>query len=359
VFAGPIDSGERLLVDEAGEAVLVGDALEGVHHQMLVVGGHVGALEDGRDFELAGGDLVVPCLGRDPELEQFPVDFVHVGHDPLRNDPEVVVLEFLALRRGGPEHGPSGGQQVGAGEVEGLVDEEILLFRTGGGGDPADVGMAEEPENPLRLDIQGLHRFQDGGLLVQDFSRPRDVGSGDAQGGAVGILQEVGRAGGIPGGVAAGGMGGAESSAGEGRGVGLSLDQGFPFELGDRRGAVRTRVVEAVVLFRGGPGQGVEDVTEMGCAAADGPGPHGVRHFVGDGRIKRGLAPDGGSNLAEHFRTELLLHHRQTEDVRTEDLSRGSARVVEGFGGFGAGQNAPDGFHSCNVPCHDSWFVVV
>ena len=65
VLARAVDAGERLLVQEALHAVLLGDPTERRHHQLLVVMGEVGAFEHRGDLELAGGDLVVAGLGGD------------------------------------------------------------------------------------------------------------------------------------------------------------------------------------------------------------------------------------------------------------------------------------------------------
>ena len=73
VLARAVDAGERLLVEQALHAVLLGDALQGGHQQLLVVGGHVGPLEHRGQLELARGHLVVPGLGRDAQLEELPL----------------------------------------------------------------------------------------------------------------------------------------------------------------------------------------------------------------------------------------------------------------------------------------------
>ena len=112
---GAVDAGERLLVEQALHAVLLGDRLEGRHQQLLVVGGDVGALEHRRDLELPGRDLVVPGLGRDAELEQLALGVHHEAEHPLGDGPEVVVVELLALGRLGAEQGASRVDQVGPG----------------------------------------------------------------------------------------------------------------------------------------------------------------------------------------------------------------------------------------------------
>ena len=124
----PLTPGERLLVEQALHAVLLGDRLEGRHQQLLVVGGDVGPLEHRGDLELAGRDLVVPGLGRDAELEQLALGVHHEAEHPLGDRAEVVVVELLALRRLGAEQGAARVDQVGTGQEEVPVDQEVLLL---------------------------------------------------------------------------------------------------------------------------------------------------------------------------------------------------------------------------------------
>jgi hypothetical protein len=90
--------------------------------------GQVGLLEHRSDLELAGGDLVVAGLGRDAELEELALDIDHERQHSLGDGAEVVVVELLALRRWRAEQGAAGAHQVGAGEVEVAVDQEVLLL---------------------------------------------------------------------------------------------------------------------------------------------------------------------------------------------------------------------------------------
>ena len=64
VLARAVDAGERLLVQQARQAVLRRDPPQHLHRHHLVIGGDVGVLEDRRDFVLARRDLVVARLDR-------------------------------------------------------------------------------------------------------------------------------------------------------------------------------------------------------------------------------------------------------------------------------------------------------
>ena len=98
VLAGAVDAGERLLVQQAGEAELRRHPPQHLHRHHLVIGGDVGVLEDRRDFVLARRDLVVARLDRDADLVELALDFHHEREHAIGDGAEVVVLHLLALR---------------------------------------------------------------------------------------------------------------------------------------------------------------------------------------------------------------------------------------------------------------------
>ena len=132
VLARAVDAGERLLVQQAGQAVLVGGPAQDLHDQHLVIGREVGVLEDRRDLVLARGDFVVPRLDRHAELEQLGFALGHAGEHALGDRAEVLVFQFLALGRLGAEERAAGVDQVGPGVEEVLVDQEVFLLRADG-----------------------------------------------------------------------------------------------------------------------------------------------------------------------------------------------------------------------------------
>jgi|GEM_PF-6871026 len=225
------------------------------------------------------------------------------------------------LGRLGAEQGPAGDEQVGPGEDEVAVDEEVFLLRTGIGHD-RQLGLdAEELEHALGLLVQGLGGAQERGLLVQGLTGPGKEDGGDAQEGAVGVLQDVGRAGHVPGGVAAGLEGGAQAARGEARGVGLALDEHRAAELG-YGAAAAVGHQEGVVLLGGQPGQGVEDVGEVGGSTLNGPVLHGVGHHVGDGRVELCAQLYGLLQRLEHGLGQPVAHDFFVEHVAAEYLGR-------------------------------------
>ena len=113
--------------------------------------GEVGRLEDRGNFVLGRGHFVVPGLDRNAELEQLALDFEHERQHALRNGAEVMIFEFLALRRLRAEQRAAGGQQVGPGEEEMAVDQEVFLLGAGGRRDERAVGRGRTASESAAL----------------------------------------------------------------------------------------------------------------------------------------------------------------------------------------------------------------
>ena len=330
VLARAVDAGERLLMEEARHAVLLRDTGQRLHDRLLVVGGDVGILVDRGDLVLPRGHFVVPRLHRHAELVELTLHLEHERQHALGDRPEVLILELLPLRRLGTEQRPPGHHQIGTGEVEVAVDEEVFLFRPARRGDLPDILVAEEGQDAAGLLVEGLHRAEERGLLVEGLARPRAEGRGDAEGRAVGIVEDVGRARGIPGGVATGLERRPQPAGGEARGIGLALDQFLAGELKDRL-TIAGRREEAVVLLGGQPGERIEDVGVVGGPLLDRPILHRQRHGIGDRRIERLALLDRRLKRLVDALREPVLHHRIAEDVGSEDLVGGRLAEVPGL----------------------------
>ena len=165
------------------------------------------------------------------------------------------------------------------------VDQEVFLLGAGGRGDERAVRLAEQLQDALRLLVERLHRAQQRRLLVERFAGPGDERRRDAERRAVGVFQDVGRAGDVPDRVAAGFERGADAAGREARAVGLALDELLAGELG-HGAAVAVGRQEAVVLFGREAGEREEDVGVVGGALLDGPVLHGRGDDVGDRRVE-------------------------------------------------------------------------
>ncbi len=353
VLARAVDAGERLLVQQADQAVAARDVLEDLHHELLVVRADVRVLEDRRDLVLRRGDLVVAGLDRHAELRQLALRVEHAGEHALGDRAEVVVVELVALRRLGAEQRAPGGDQVGALEVVLLVDQEVLLLGPDGGEHAQGLGVAEQRERADRGVRQRVHRAQQRDLVVQRLAGPRRERRRDAEQRAVRVLEDEGRRRRVPRGVAAGLERRPDAARRERRGVRLALDQLLAGELGDR-GAVAGGRVERVVLLGGHAGQRLEPVREVGRALLHRPFLHGG----GDGVGERGLE---GLALGERL-LELLVDRlgqalaldRAGEDVVAED-------VGSGLGEIRLPQRAPVGapLGGLDIVTTQAWHVVV
>ena len=331
VLARAVDSREGLLVQEELQAIAAGHALHGFHDKHVVVGGDVGVLEDRRDFVLRRGDFVVPGFDRNAELVKLKFGFHHAGENPLGDRAEVVVFHFLTLRRLGTEEGPAGVEQVGTLEIEVLVDQEVFLLGTAGRGDALGL-RSEELQHADRLLREGVHRAEQGGLLVEGLAGPRAEGRRDAESGAVGVVEDEGGAGGVPGRVTSGLEGGADAARGEAGGVGLAADEFAAGEFGDR-GAGIGRNQERVVLLGGQAGHRLEPVGVVRGTTFQGPFLHGGGDDVGNARIERSALLDRFAQSLVHVLGEPRPHHFVGEYVHPVKLTdravlRGNPKVA-------------------------------
>ena len=140
VLARAVDARERLFVQQELKPVAVGDPLHRLHHQHVVVGGDVGVFKRDGQLVLGRRDLVMPRLDRNAELVKLGLGLEHAGEHPLGDGAEVMVFQLLPLGRLGPEERAAGIDQVGPGEVEVLVDQEILLLGPGRAVHPRRLG---------------------------------------------------------------------------------------------------------------------------------------------------------------------------------------------------------------------------
>ena len=195
VLARAVDAGERLLVQEADEPVAARHVLHHLHRQLLVVAADVRVLEHRRDLVLRRRDLVVARLDRHAELGQLLLGLEHAREHALGDRAEVVVVELVALRRLGAEQRAAGRDQVGALEVEALVDQEVLLL----GADRREHARGGRcrrtaSARAARVAGQRVHRAQQRDLVVERLAGPRGERGRDAERRAVRVLEDERRA---------------------------------------------------------------------------------------------------------------------------------------------------------------------
>ena len=96
VLAGAVYALERLLMQQAGEAMLLRDGTHDLHGQLVVVGRDVGG-GDTAHLVLARCDLVVLGLGEDAQLPQLLVELLHESSYTRTECAEVVIIHFLTF----------------------------------------------------------------------------------------------------------------------------------------------------------------------------------------------------------------------------------------------------------------------
>ena len=331
VLARAVDAGERLLVHEADKAVAAGHVLEDLHGQLLVVGADVGVLEDRGQLVLGRCDLVVARLDRNAEALQLLLGLEHAGQDPFGDRAEVVLVELVPLGGLAPEERAAGRIEVRALVEVLLVDQEVLLLGADGGEHAGDLVVTEGTQRPGGRLGESVHRAQQRDLVVQGLAGPRDERGGNAENGAVGVVQHEGRGARVPGGVAASLEGCPQPAGGEGGGVRLALDELLAGELGNR-GPVAARFEEGVVLLGGQPGKRLEPVRVVGSALLHRPLAHPLGDGVGQLRVEGLALLEGLLEAGERGLGEALGLDGGAEDVDPVEagVGGGECPVLDG-----------------------------
>jgi hypothetical protein len=168
---------------------------------------------------------------------------------------------------------------------------------------------------------QCLHGPQQRRLFVQRLARPRTERRGYAQRGPVGVFENIGRTGHVPGRVAARFKRRPDPARRKTRRVRLAPDQLLRRKL-RQRPALAVRLEKAVVLFGRQPRQRIEHVSVMRRPLLDRPVPHRHRHFVGHRHIQLLALVDRPPQRLVHPLRQPRLHHPVVKHVRPENLAR-------------------------------------
>ena len=314
VLAGAIDALERLLVQQAGKAVLLSDRAHDLHGQLVVVGSDIGGGEDRSHLVLARCNLVVLGLGEDAELPQLLIEILHERCNARTECAEVVIIHLLALRRHRAEQGAAGEDEVLALCVVLAVDQEVLLLGAYGGGNALYV-LAEQLEYAAGLRADCVHRTQQRGLLIEDLT-----GVGAERGRNVkGTILYESVAGRVPCGVAARLERSAQAAGREGRCIRLALDQLLAGELHHHVTVVGRRD-EGVMLLGGDAGHRLEPVRVVGRALADRPVLHCRCNNSSNIGVDRSALAHGLFQLLVDVLGKTLFHHGVVKHHAAEQL---------------------------------------
>ena len=285
VLARAVDPAEGLLVQQAGQALLLGDNPHHIHHNLVAVAVHIGDAKDAGQLVLGGGALVVLALCRNAQLPEAAVQLMHKVADADADPPAVVVVQLLGLGGLGAEEGAPAELEVKALLIPLPVHQEVLLLVAAVGGQPAGGGVAHGAQQADALLIQRGHRAQLRGLDIQSLSGVGTESSGNVEG----LIPNKGRGGRIPGGIASGLKGGPQASRREGGGVRLRLDQVLSGKFIDNIAIViLIRHDEGLMLSGRDVVHRLEPVSIVGRSVFNGPVAHGGGDSAGDGAVQLG-----------------------------------------------------------------------
>ena len=267
-----------------------------------------------------GATSLCRVLTGTPSLNSSASASSHAGQHALGDGAEVLVFQLLALGRLGAEEGAAGVDQVGPGVVEVLVDQEVFLLGADGGEDLRGLALPNSFRMRSACLRQRLHRAQQRRLLVERLAGPAREGGRDDERRAVGVLQDEGRAGRVPGGVAAGLERGADAAGGEASGVRLALDQFLAAELGDGPAVVG----RARGSCRASRRSGRSSAGTGGCSGS--PPSRCAQSFIAAATASATVGSSGAPFLivfcsALYTLRQPLPHHLVGEDVDAEELA--------------------------------------
>ena len=277
---------------------------------------------------LGGCYLIVLGFGHHPQLPQLLVQLLHVRAHTGLYRPEIVVIQLLPLGGLRPKQGAAGIQQVTAPLIQLLRDEEIFLLGAHGGGHGGDILPAHGPQKPDCLPIEGVHAAQKRGFFIQRFPGIAAKCRGDIQA----VILDEGGTGGVPCGVASGLEGGTQAAAGKAAGIRLPLDELPAGKFHDH--PIAGGGQEAIVLFGGDAGHGLEPVGKVGDAVVQRPGLHHIGNDIGDIGGQRLPALNDLPKAAVGIVGQAFLLHRVIKDQAAVKL-RDIAHRIHSFAGAG------------------------
>ena len=249
-------------------------------------------------------------------LPQSLVQISHVSSNAGLQVCEILVVQFLSLRRHCTEQGTTGHDQVFTLIVHLLVDQEVFLFRTYSRGDLGCGGVAEQTQNADCLLAQSVHGTQQRCFLVQCFTGVGNEYGRDIQ--RAFLDEAVGSR--IPCGIASCRAGFTQTAGRERRSVRFALDQFLAGEVHNYH-AVVSGADKGIVLFSSRTGHRLEPVGVMCGTVLDRPILNGICNHICIGGIQRSPHFAGLGHCLINRLRESCLHDFVIEDVACKVLS--------------------------------------
>ena len=303
VFAAAVDAFKRFLMQQRHHAMLLGNALDQLHHQLVVIGGDVGRREHRRQLMLSWSDLIMFGLGADAQLPQLFVQLIHELLHTRLDGAEIMVFHLLPLRRRRAKQRASGIDQIFALFIVFFVYQEIFLLAADGRAQGMHIFVAKQFQDAQALAVDGLHAAQQRRLLVQRVAGIRTECRRDAEH----IVLDKRIRSRVPGRIAAGLKRRAQTAIRERRRVRFTTDQFFAGKLHHDL-AMTIRYDEAVVFFCRYAGQRLEPVREVGRAFLQRPLLHRVGDRIGNLGIQAAAITDGLLQLFKCVFGQTLTH---------------------------------------------------
>ena len=130
MLAASIHAGERFLVKNDFQMMLVGHLLHHGHQKHVLIDG-LGHLAEFRSaLELIRSHLVMPCSKFYAKLISLRLEILHERHRPLRNRSLIMVRELLIFCGSVPDDRPVTEGKIWTSLVKSFIDQEIFLFET-------------------------------------------------------------------------------------------------------------------------------------------------------------------------------------------------------------------------------------
>ena len=315
VLAGAVDAGEGLFMQQTDHAVAGSHALHRLHRDLVVIRSEVAVGIDRRKLMLRGSSLVVLRLGEHTELPQLLIEVVHERLHAGLDAAEIMVVQLLTLRGLGAKQRAAGVDQILTLIEDFFVHQEVFLLGTHGGDNALDVVHAEELHQAQPLAIERIHAAQQRRFLIERLAAVGAEGRRDAE--HVFLDERIARR--VPGGVASGLKGRAQTAGRKARRIRLAANELLAGKLHDHMARIGGRN-EAVMLLRGHACHRLEPMRKVRAALFDRPVLHGVGHNAGRFVVQ----PLAGLNRALHLPVSLLgqplLHHGVAEHVGSKKL---------------------------------------
>ena len=262
--------------------MLIGNILHGRHGQLVMIGSDIRGIKNRCQLMLCRCHFVMLRLGIDAITPQGFIQFFHISRYSGLDRAEIVVVQFLTLRRSGTKQGTAAVNQVFALFEHFLIHEEIFLFGADGCFYTSRCRITENTQNTECLYADNLHGTQKRCFLIENFTC---IGAESGRNTQRTILNE-GIGSGVPCGIASCFKGRTNTAGRETRGIRLAFNQFLAGKFHDNAAALGRRN-KAVVLFRRDTGHRLEPVGIMGGTVFQRPFLHRMSHYIRNIQVKR------------------------------------------------------------------------